>query len=275
MMSGLLRETSRPMRPISLCGSPVVTRSQVSPPSVERQHAASGSAAREAERAAPPLIHGRDERPAVGRSSRCRSRRCSRRRASTCCHVVPPSRVRYTPRSAFGPEQVPDRGDEHRRPGCAGRSTTRADASASRAAPCAATSCRRRSTCRRRRPTWSSAGCSARPCRPTRCSDCSARSRCRRRTSSRSTGRTPASHVVPLFATSEHAARCARDEDDARVAGAPPRCRRRARRTRPARCGASSMRRATGARPGTRARAAAARRHRRHRSSVRAPRPRR
>ena len=84
----------------------------------------------------------------------------------TFCHVVPPSFVRYRPRSSFGPKRCPTAATKTMF-ASRGSMTMRPIVCVSRA-PCASTSCRRRSTGRRRRPRWSSADCSAHPSPPKR-----------------------------------------------------------------------------------------------------------
>ena len=138
------------------------------------EDAAAGAAAVHAARRSPALIHRRVEDLAVRPDpSRGRSRRCRRRPsapASRSCRRRSSCRRRARRRAPRGCRWPPRtrcccRAGRWRCGGCGGRCE----------GPCWRRSCRRRSTCRRRRPTTCSGGCSTRPCRPRPGPGCSAR----------------------------------------------------------------------------------------------------
>ena len=115
------------------------------------------------------------------------------------------------------------------------------DVARGRGAPCSSRSCRRRSTCRRRRPTTCSGGCSIRRCRPRRGRDSIARSSRRRSTSAPGPGTAPRTSCRCSWFSRRRRARCRRR----RSPGSPR--RRRGRRcgptSRPGRSAGSAARR--------------------------------
>src|SRR5678809_741382 len=105
--SGLVRDTARPIFPISL-GSPVSRRFQVSPPSTVLQIPLAG----------PPLrpFHGvrwvlhiaaYRMRGLEGSIARSLGPASESGEASNSFQVRPPSALRYTPRSALRPQRLP------------------------------------------------------------------------------------------------------------------------------------------------------------------------